>query len=369
MILHENTVNKKTVNKLVLAFDEDVEGKVVSVKAGNKVICKRNITGGRTKYNVVFQNTTSEDKDIVVLIDTAVPKDKIVSCYVKEICGIYEDNEFQTTEQSVTAAIATYPAREKIIPKAIDSLIDQVDHLYLYLNNYQEVPDFIKQHPKSEKISFIIDSASIKRAAAKFFWVNRVKGIHLTCDDDITYPKDYVKKLSSQLSKLQKKSIVGVHSVIYKETANDPISSRKHVFNFKEKSKNVQKVHLLGTGTLCFNTNTLNLKSFNDIWSYAASTDEWLACFAKKQSIGMFSIPRKKNWMLSIEGMEHGLNEEKQLNKDLRAKASLLISNNSPWSHIDKIDKDFISDNRKVRKLVFRPREFFVDIFNKKGKS
>ena len=87
MILHENTVNKKTVNKLVLAFDEDVEGKVVSVKAGNKVICKRNITGGRTKYNVVFQNTTSENKDIVVSIDTTIPKDKIVYCYDKEICG------------------------------------------------------------------------------------------------------------------------------------------------------------------------------------------------------------------------------------------------------------------------------------------
>jgi len=357
-----------SINKLSFTLTKVKSGACIMVrsKQSGEVLCRRNITTGKLAYNTVFKNASNEELQVeIVAVDLDESVINIVE--VKYVCDIYRDTGFETNDDSVTAAIATYPPRINVLPKAVDSLIDQVDHLYVYLNNYRDVPEFILNHPLRKKISYVLDSASEKRAAAKFYWVNKIRGIHLTCDDDIIYPSDYVKKMLACLSSVEKGSVVGVHSVIYKENAIDPIASREHVFNFRRKLSATQKVHLVGTGTLCFQTDTLNIDGFSDLWKFAASTDEWLACFSKSKKINLYTPGRKDNWMLAAEGVDFGLHEEKQINTALRKKAADLISNNSPWKKITLDDQNH-SDiypgelERKFKKFRKTPGLFFLDM-------
>jgi hypothetical protein len=361
-------VSAKTVNKISLDTSNfpELTGKLLVVNDLTKMIlCERKIVGGRDVYNTVFQNDGDECKVRASVVSSDISNKKI-SAIIKEICPIYQDSHFQSSSSSVTAAIATYPARINVLPKAIDSLIGQVEHLFIYLNNFDQVPGCILNHKYKSKITYVLESGSTKRAAAKFYWVDKVKGIHLTCDDDIEYPKNYVSVLSESLKLAGNNSIIGVHSVIYNNIVVDPLSSRLHVFNFKNNLNESQKVHLLGTGTLCFNTSLLNRDGFQQILGFSASTDEWLACFAKENCIDLVTIARKKDWMLSIEGMEHGLHEEKQTNFLLKNKAKNLIVGANPWVEIETPSRNRIAPSvtaRKGQKFRRNPRLFFSDMY------
>lgn len=370
-IIHTFPVRKNTVNKASVSFKNKHQKDcvIVVIDKKNKVISRRNVTGDRDIYHSVFNYSGDIDDELSICVESNKRDIQVDFVNTKEICNIYSDSNFKSTQNSVTAAIATYPGRINVLPTAIASLIEQVDHLFIYLNNYRNVPDFLLTHNKRDKITYILDTDSNKRAAAKFFWVQSTQGIHLTCDDDIFYPKNYVKNMVDELKKHPDNTIIAVHGAIYKNVVSDAIASREHVFNFKASLKTSQQVHLAGTGTLCFRTKTLQKKEFDNLWNFAASTDEWLACFSKTNSIKLILINRTKNWMKSIDGMTHGLHEEKQVNSTLKTKANNLLLESNPWQHIYVPDLNSTVPppfKRKASKLLTSPKAFIRDFFKKR---
>ncbi|HAV9442124.1 MULTISPECIES: glycosyltransferase family 2 protein [Enterobacteriaceae] len=370
-IIHKFNVKKNTVNKVSVSFKNKKQKNCVIIvtDSSNKIHTSRNVTGDREIYHSVFNFTGEKEQELFVSIKSENNSCKVDFVNTKEICKIYEDSNFKSDETSITAAIATYPGRINVLPIAIESLIHQVDHLFIYLNNYRSVPDFLLEHNQRDKITYILDTDSKKRAAAKFFWVHSIKGIQLTCDDDIIYPNNYVQNMVKELNKHPDNTIIAVHGAIYKSTVIDAIASREHVFNFRNHLPAPQYVHLAGTGTLCFRTKTLQRKEFHELWNFAASTDEWLACFSKRFSIKLLLIDRAKNWMKSIEGMTHGLHEEKQSDPNLKSKANNLIIVNNPWPplNVPDFNTPTISPfKRKTNKLLRSPKEFFKDFLKKK---
>lgn len=370
-VIHTFTANKNTVNKISVSFnDKNQKDCVIFVSdKKNKILVRRNVTGDREIYHSVFNFTGNDNQELYIQLDSESNNCKVDIVTTKEICQIYSDSHFKSNPNSITAAIATYPGRINVLPIAIESLIDQVDHLFIYLNNYRSVPDFLLHHSKKEKITYILDTDSRKRAAAKFFWVNSTQGIQLTCDDDIIYPSDYVQNMVTELKKRSEDTIIAVHGAIYKNIVQDAIASREHVFNFRNSLKTSQPAHLAGTGTLCFRTKVFQRKEFRELWSFAASTDEWLACFSKKHSIKLMLIARHKDWMKSIEGMTHGLHEEKQSDSTLKNRANNLIADNNPWHHINVPSSNMINHSplkRKTNKLLKSPKKFFKDFITNK---
>lgn len=370
-IIHTFLAKKNTVNKVSVSFKNKHQRDcvIVVLDKDKNILSRRNVSGDREIYHSVFNFSGDTEQELSVCLDAKKSDLQIEFVNTKEICSIYSDSNFKSDSNSITAAIATYPGRINVLPIAIASLIDQVDHLFIYLNNYRSVPEFLLTHNRKDKITYILDTDSKKRAAAKFFWVQSTKGIQLTCDDDIAYPNDYVKSMVNELKKHPDNTIIAVHGAIYKNVVSDAIASREHVFNFKSPLKTSQHVHLAGTGTLCFKTGTLQRKEFNDLWSFAASTDEWLACFSKQHSIKLILINRTKNWMKSIEGMTHGLHEEKQADSSLKNKANNLLLKNNPWQNIYVPDLNSTLPppfKRKANKLFTSPRAFIIDFMKKR---
>ena len=94
----------------------------------------------------------------------------------------------------IIAGMATMPSRIHTAPRAILSMLPQVDRLWLYLDGFYDVPDFAK-HPKII-CEFARDHGGL-RAERKFrgLALDEKAEVCVSTDDDLLYPKDYVSRL------------------------------------------------------------------------------------------------------------------------------------------------------------------------------
>lgn len=148
----------------------------------------------------------------------------------------------------VTCSLATLKEREESLKLTVQSLLPQVDRLNIYLHGYDEIPEWLKH----KKIT--IGQGADNKDNDKFFWVPETKGFHLLCDDDIIYPKDYVKAVKEDLKRF------GYEIAISYMGANPlrlPIASyyqdRLKISLFDELDEDLE-MKILGTGCLAYYT-------------------------------------------------------------------------------------------------------------------
>jgi len=234
-------------------------------------------------------------------------------------------------DRSVTAAMATYPAREEIAPAAVDSLVTQVDRLFVYLNNYDEVPPFIARHRHRDRIVFILDPASERRAAAKFHWLSWVRGYHLLCDDDIIYPPDYAARMVAAVEQEQRRAIVGVHGVVFHPIVEDARGSRLAVFKFAEALTAATPVHFLGSGAAALHSDVLASIDWSRFHAYPIANDEILAVSARQGGVPMVCVAREAGWLKPHAGMKFGIFEERSIDAREHDTATRLLQSANPW--------------------------------------
>jgi hypothetical protein len=108
-----------------------------------------------------------------------------------------------------TAIIPTMPSRLDYLRKAVVSIIDQVDMLYIYLNNFMHVPDFLLGN---DKITNVINKDW--GSAGRFFIADKIKGYLFFLDDDLIYPDDYTQKCIAKIEQYERKAIITLHGRI-----------------------------------------------------------------------------------------------------------------------------------------------------------
>ncbi|WP_422134122.1 glycosyltransferase [Endozoicomonas sp. ALD040] len=290
---------------------------------------------------------------------------KTIKYFRLEKVGCTQKNiKLNTSQDTICAAIATYPARQRSLLITIDSLINQVDYLLLYLNEYQEIPLEIKEHSQRNKIICIIDETGNRRAEAKFHWLQKTNGYYLTCDDDIIYPENYVFRTVSAIDKHNRKKVVGYHGIIFKKYVASFKADRKEFYKFTETVKEDKVCHLLGTGVSGFHTSLFTKVNSQILNEYPYAVDPAFAVICKKNNIEMLCLSHEEGWLESSPYMLYGLHEEKQNFKDIKNSVNKLLTNNSPWGGYS-IFKPFayIKLNAKFRKLINNPRQFFKDSY------
>lgn len=153
----------------------------------------------------------------------------------------------------IYAGLATIPTRHRTLESVVNSLLAQVDRLFVVLNGFVSVPDFLSR----ERIT-VIRSQDIGdlRDNSKLFGLYCFMGDahYVTCDDDIVYPDDYVKTLVDAIEKYGRKCVVGVHGAIY--GAGSRHFRDRLLLHFEEALEEDLPVNVLGTGTVAFHTST-----------------------------------------------------------------------------------------------------------------
>src|ERR1700751_3970405 len=107
----------------------------------------------------------------------------------------------------ITVTIATQKSRKSSLMETIISLEEQTirpSEIRIYANDYDigKIGGFYSgfDHPLGD----IADNG-------KFYEADKVDGYHLTCDDDLIYPKDYIEKIINGIENNNRKAVVGFH--------------------------------------------------------------------------------------------------------------------------------------------------------------
>ncbi|HEU4913791.1 MAG TPA: hypothetical protein VFT16_00085 [Candidatus Saccharimonadales bacterium] len=197
----------------------------------------------------------------------------------------------------IVAGMATMPDRLPYLEEVVETMRPQVDALRVYLNNFVEVPGFLRP----EEAILSSDARGDLGAEGKLYWMDGKDGLedythYLTIDDDLGYPDDYVSTLAKEFDARGGKAIVGVHGSTFLHPVENFVESRDERFRFYEALNRARQVHLLGTATTMWSRDTIELDLDKDFPIRNAS-DLQLAVAAQKQQVPMIAIARPEQWV------------------------------------------------------------------------
>lgn len=200
---------------------------------------------------------------------------------------------FKGTDK-IICGIATTLERKDSLKDTVDSIINQVDELIVYQNDYNEVFDFLK----NDKIKVLssINTGVNMGDAGKFYLVGEYpNSYYLTIDDDIIYPVDYVETIINGLKKYNNKVIVSHHGRLFGDNVNNYYADYIKSYHFRLEHIGYDRVHTPGTGVMGFHTKHVPIK-FSD-FIYPNMADIIVGVKMSKLDIDCICLPHKENWL------------------------------------------------------------------------
>tara|TARA_Y100001970_G_C14245445_1_gene867839 strand:+ start:869 stop:1636 length:768 start_codon:yes stop_codon:yes gene_type:complete len=239
--------------------------------------------------------------------------------------------------KKIIVSIASVPTRMEALKASVQSLINQVDCINIYLNNYQYIPGFLK----NPKINFFRsqdyrDLGDI----GKFYFIKNIKGYHFTCDDDIIYPPNYVDFMLSKL-KLHN-GFVSCHGAIF----NMPFKSfykSKTVFHFRKKIESDISVDLVGTGVMAYDASKIKVPL--TLFENKNMADIYIAIFAKRKNIKC-TVVKHNEFFLKDYYIEN-LSKNYFIRLFQKFKNKLMLENiYKQFKNNHKIQTDLVKENK-----------------------
>jgi hypothetical protein len=192
--------------------------------------------------------------------------------------------------------MATFPARAEFLPRAVESLQGQLDHLVVVLNEYTRKR--AKQLPTYGNVSYVIPADDLKDTG-KFLGERNADDYVFLTDDDLGYPRDYAETLVRAYEALPTdRAVVGLHGVIYSDLFDGAARSR-FVAKFDKALPGPLLVNQLGTG--CAMTRGDLLPDFGYMQTSQRFVDVRFAKYCHEQRIAMVCLPRSADWVQDLE--------------------------------------------------------------------
>lgn len=219
----------------------------------------------------------------------------------KQLKSVIKNPIDDQTDDDVTVAMATQPCRVDSYVNVVYELLPQCTRMCICFNGFDEIP---KNLPKSPKIIAICANGKNGNPPDlgcdnKMFWVGKFKGYYATVDDDIIYPKNYIKTLKTRLKDFNNEIIVSFHGHFYKIKNGKINFGEREIFQY-DKIHLDKWCHRLGMGVAMFHPNSIGLK--NDVFlKHPKNTgdDEILSIWAQENKIPLLCISNEKVMMFS----------------------------------------------------------------------
>lgn len=192
------------------------------------------------------------------------------------------------------ACMATIEERQNALKSALLSLYSQVDHIYVYLNDYREPPSI----PEITNVTYIsaLDTGIERGDAGKFYFLNQLpECIYFSVDDDLVYPQGYSDFLFRKLRDYGGNNIVTCHGRTLKPEARDYYRDYLDVFHFSKAVLKDRVIHFGGTGVMAFHTGSVKAK-FEDFPS-SNMADLWMGLYAQKKQHPIYILTHPSKWI------------------------------------------------------------------------
>lgn len=189
------------------------------------------------------------------------------------------------------------PSRATTAPRAIESILQQVSRLWLFLDRFDTVPSYAR-HERIE----VLRSQDLGdlRANGKFLSLALDAGpcTFFGVDDDVLYPADYCRTLESHLGRWSGAAAVGVHGGLLRAPVTSYACDLK-VLHRRAPQEHLTEVDLLGSDSVAFHTSTLRFDVRD--WPDVNMVDLSLALTARRRSVPLVTVPRKAYWLRALD--------------------------------------------------------------------
>lgn len=192
------------------------------------------------------------------------------------------------------ATIATLARREDSFRQMLPTILGQVQHTFIALGGYPEVPAFLRG---LERVSiFLCERGPDLGASSRFLYLDQLPrpAVVLVVDDDILYPPDYAARMAYGLAEFDGEALLGVHGRIFMPPHE---SYLEHAFShhFTAAVDGATYVHEVGVGTCAFVSERLAVDPRG--WDRYDMDDIVLSIEAEKRGLPRIIVPREKNWL------------------------------------------------------------------------
>lgn len=231
--------------------------------------------------------------------------------------------------RKIVIALASFPARKMGMLSVIKALRNQCDRICIWLNDYDEIPEELKDDDKLEII--LAKEKSCLRENGRLYWVNKYSNAYyLTVDDDIDYPPNYVKDIISK-NNLYPNSIISYHGAIF-------TNAKEKILQFVGPLDDDMQVHRIGGGVACMIPSKIGFTIPEDItqlsnWDGDASISVW----ATKNNIKKYCLARSDGWLkqLILNSTNIARVNALCLNSNTRIKRQKIYSTLDAWEIFD----------------------------------
>jgi hypothetical protein len=222
------------------------------------------------------------------------------------------------TTHGVLAAVVTMKERGDLALRTLRSLRPYVDHLALYCNGYDAVPEWLRPpHAACGLVDFIhFDATNKAQDLGNLFFAENHSGIYLSCDDDLEYSPQYPLIFTHWIERYPT-CIVTTHGLRFKSGTKVWKTIDKHdetvVIGGRPVTKKVQRVtqgwefqtrwdkplmhkeyiHQPGTGVMGWDTRRVDLGKlhYDTEGLIPGESDLSTALWAYRNSIPVLAIP------------------------------------------------------------------------------
>lgn len=206
--------------------------------------------------------------------------------------------------EPVFASLCAIPSRRAQLLEVVASISQQVDHLFVHLDKFQDIPHELRAW-NNVSVRLSSEYGTDMRDNAKFLPYNDLKRDYgsfyfLTCDDDLIYPNDYVRSHLKRLSEFGNSVVTGLHGVVCAENPKFYFADR-YVLHFVRGLRGGHHlVNSLGTGTLAFHSDLFEALT-PSTWGRGGMVDIFFAIEARQRHIPLLCIDRHDGWLQAAQ--------------------------------------------------------------------
>jgi FkbM family methyltransferase len=235
-------------------------------------------------------------------------------------------------DRKVRVGIAAIPNRLSALRRTLDSLLPQVDEIFVSLNGFDAIPEDFN-HPK---LTMVL-SENVGDLAKFSFLDDDFDGYYFTCDDDIEFANYHVDSIIYYLEKYEGKIVAGWHGSILKEPFENYYDSRsRRVLSFGSAQHSGQFVDFLGTGCIGFDTRIV--RPPQSIFKRPNMADIYLSLWLKQNRFYRYLVPHNRGESRDLGFLYEGTSisgegiadSDSRLNT--RAEVNRLVSRETDWT-------------------------------------
>lgn len=235
------------------------------------------------------------------------------------------------------AGMATIRAREQSLREAVQSLLPQVSHLYVYLNDYDIKSPWMRTAEASSPVTFLLGkelSGDLGDAAKFFMMSDLAHGHFISVDDDLVYPPDFASRLCEWSARFGGRALCTTHGRKLGDTTT-PIRgffqdahAQTRLFHIFSDVHAPAFVHFGGTGSMCFDVSKVQMSLDLEGREHNLA-DIWVGIRAQLCGVPIAVIPHTRDWIRqsehapvegSIWGQTHRFDIPKHIiNRELRS--------------------------------------------------